>query len=600
MLVIMASFHSIESDLVNVRWTKVTVSGPSGTGKSSTLKLLLDEEADEKHDSTPVVRNIETKIFLPEESGKKWRKIPSMDEAIEQSEKPNNIHFIYAVDTGGQAAFLDIAPALLRYNSVNIVTHKLDEALEDETAFYYSVKDKQYGEPIKRRLTNEQVLECSIRSLASINPPKPFDGIEVLHPKEIEDTDGENKPCFIVIGTFKDKVRDAVSLLKSKNERLKKVLLGFKNNAHILQYEDDALIFPVNTLGRSPQEKRIADDIRHKICKSYMEAKIPRKWFLFQLKLNEESKMKGGILKKSVCDEIGAGLYLTPDDVNSALKFFHHLTALLYFPDIIHDIVFLDSQPLFEKLSKLIAVSFADGADYYEALQIDFKNKTAPDNMKNRGIFDNSLLIDIGFQFMEFNYESFLKLLESLQVIIQLPETQTATYFLPCVLATANPYKLSQLKGQFSKNTDPFVLKWKERVIPQGLFCALVLRLLQEKTIGSEGFIGVKKQFRNAITLPCESKFGGSLLLVDATSHLEVYYSGRVENCPHIRDVILSQVIEAAKAFHYDLNSSCPDICFIDSSEEIVPLGQCPLRSKAWLKSKELIYTLLIIKFNFL
>lgn len=522
-----------------------------------------------------------------------------MDEALEQSEKQENVHFIYAVDTGGQAAFLDIAPALLRYNSVNIVTHKLDQALEDETAFYYSVNDKQYGEPIKRRLTNEQVLECSIRSLASIKPPEPFEGIEVLHPKEIEDTDGENKPCFIVIGTFKDKVADAVSLLKSKNEKLKKVLLGFKNNAHILQYKDDALIFPVNALGRSPQEQKIAADIRREISKSYMEARIPRKWFLFQLRLNKESKLKGGILKRSVCDEIGAELLLTPHDVSSALKFFHHLTALLYFPDIISDTVFLDSQPLFEKLSKLIAVSFADGADYYEALKIDFKNKMAPDNMKNKGIFDNSLLEDIGFQFMEFNYESFLKLLESLQVIIKLPETQTEIYFLPCVLATANPYKLNQLKQEFSKTTDPFVLKWKERVIPQGLYCALVLRLFQEEAIGSECFIGVKKQFRNAITLPCKSKFGGSLLLVDATSHLEVYYSGKVENCPYIRDVIFSQVIEAAKAFHYDLSSSRPDICFIDSSEEVVPLAHCPIRSKAWLKSKQFIYALLL-KFNML
>uniref|UniRef100_A0A1X7TZ48 Uncharacterized protein n=1 Tax=Amphimedon queenslandica TaxID=400682 RepID=A0A1X7TZ48_AMPQE len=415
-----------------------------------------------------------------------------MDEALEQSKKQDNVHFIYAVDTGGQAAFLDIAPALLRYNSVNIVTHKLDEALEDETAFYYNINDKQYGASIRRGLTNEQVLECSIRSLASINPPEPFEGIEVLHPKELEDTDGENKPCFIVIGTFKDKVTDPRSLLKSKNEKLKKVLLGFSNNAHILQYKNDALIFPVNTLGRSSQEQEIADDIRHKICESYMEARIPRKWFLFQLKLNEESKMKGGILKKSVCDAIGAKLSLTPRDVNSALKFFHHLTALLYFPDIIGDTVFLDSQPLFEKLSKLIAVSFAVDADYYEALGIDFKNKMAHDNMKNKGIFDNSLLKDISFQFMEFNYESFLKLLESLQVIIQLPETQTETYFLPCVLATANSFKLEELKQEFSKKTDPFVLKWKERVIPQGLYCGLVLRLLQEEAIGSECFIDVK------------------------------------------------------------------------------------------------------------
>ena len=35
-------------------------------------------------------------------------------------------HWIYAIDSGSQAAFLDIAPGLLRYNSVNILTHKLN------------------------------------------------------------------------------------------------------------------------------------------------------------------------------------------------------------------------------------------------------------------------------------------------------------------------------------------------------------------------------------------------------------------------------------------------------------------------------------------
>lgn len=59
---------------------------------------------------------------------------PDMLEAIavvnDDSDELYRIHWIYAVDTGGQAAFLDIAPVLLRYNSVNIITHKLTEKTE--------------------------------------------------------------------------------------------------------------------------------------------------------------------------------------------------------------------------------------------------------------------------------------------------------------------------------------------------------------------------------------------------------------------------------------------------------------------------------------
>ena len=44
---------------------------------------------------------------------------------VEKSEEFYRSHWIYGVDTGGQVAFIDIAPTLLRYHSVNILTHKL-------------------------------------------------------------------------------------------------------------------------------------------------------------------------------------------------------------------------------------------------------------------------------------------------------------------------------------------------------------------------------------------------------------------------------------------------------------------------------------------
>lgn len=281
----------------------------------------------------------------------------------------------------------------MRYNSVNIVTHKLDEDLDAETAFYYSVKDKKYGEPIKRRLSNEQVLECSVRSLASLKPPEPFEGIEVLHPKEFEDVDGVNKPSFVVIGKFRDKGNS--HLLALKNEKLNKKLSGFSSNAHI-KYEGK-LIFPINALDRGHQEQKVADTIRREICKSYIEARIPRKWFQFHLELNKERNGENGLLQKSKCVEIGIKLSMMESEVKAALKYFHNLTVLLYFPDIIEEVIFLDPKPLFDKLSKLIAVSFAEGANYYEALEIDIGNM-AHDDMKNKEIFENQLLEDLGLK----------------------------------------------------------------------------------------------------------------------------------------------------------------------------------------------------------
>ena len=64
--------------------------------------------------------------------------------SIEESPQLFQSHWIYAVDSGGQAAFLDICPALLRYTSVNIITHKLNEKLTDKVKFYYSINGCQH------------------------------------------------------------------------------------------------------------------------------------------------------------------------------------------------------------------------------------------------------------------------------------------------------------------------------------------------------------------------------------------------------------------------------------------------------------------------
>ena len=59
-------------------------------------------------------------------------------------------HWIHLLDTGGQANFIDIAPALFRFNSVNIILHKLDEELDDLANFFYSIDGEVVGRELQR------------------------------------------------------------------------------------------------------------------------------------------------------------------------------------------------------------------------------------------------------------------------------------------------------------------------------------------------------------------------------------------------------------------------------------------------------------------
>ena len=73
--------------------------------------------------------------------------IKSLDH-VQESKELYKAHWIYGIDTGGQAAFIDIAPVLLRYNSVNIFTHKLDEHLDDKAKFFFCVQGNLIGDPV--------------------------------------------------------------------------------------------------------------------------------------------------------------------------------------------------------------------------------------------------------------------------------------------------------------------------------------------------------------------------------------------------------------------------------------------------------------------
>ena len=88
---------------------------------------------------------------------------------VEESPELYNTHRIYYIDSVGQAAFLDIATALLCYNPVSILTQKLNETLDDHPKFYFSFKNQQLGITLARETTNLQLLASSYRSLASIN-----------------------------------------------------------------------------------------------------------------------------------------------------------------------------------------------------------------------------------------------------------------------------------------------------------------------------------------------------------------------------------------------------------------------------------------------
>ena len=426
---------------------------------------------------------------------------------VKKSDELYNTHMMYGVDLGGQAAFLDIAPALLRYHSLNMVLFRLDEKLDDAANFFYSVHGRKVGKGEKRQMSTMQLTKSFFRCKSQLCPPL-FEGVQK-----------HGRPHFIVIGTCYDEYErleennELKESLDEKNERLRCGLKNYEDVRHDYTKDKD-IIFPVNNMGRGRNEEEMAERIRRITGQSYIRAEVPARWFFFQVEL--KSKTKGRrMISLDECLEIGKSVGMQRKEVLAALWYFHNLSIYLHFSDILPDVVFLDPQVLFDMLSQIIAVSYGDD-DWYDNATIK--------SLKTKGIFKQELLDTMEFKEDVFSCDDFLKLMEGLLIISEIPND--TRYFIPCVLDIIDdPFEDS------SDAIEPLYLTWDDELIPNGLFTSLVIFLMGH--VSPSQFKLVNDVYRNKVVLRCQN-FSGDLHLLDQVKSLTIRYFGPSCNCFNI------------------------------------------------------------------
>ena len=145
--------------------------------------------------------------------------------------------------------------------------------------------------------------------------------------------------------------------LEQKNECLLKQLQSYHDVRRDYKSSKKKIIFPLNTLSRDKKQLKIAEKIRDLTAESYIEGEVPVRWFIFHIDLQQ--KASGcNMISLDECYKIGESSNMKPDEVKAALHYFHSLTVYLYFHSILPFVVFLNPQPLFDRLSEIMAVSF--------------------------------------------------------------------------------------------------------------------------------------------------------------------------------------------------------------------------------------------------
>ena len=450
-------------------------------------------------------------------------------------------HFVNVNDTGGQAAFIDIAPALMRYNSINLVLIKLDEPLNGKAQFFYSVRGKRVGTE-KRQITTKGLVIAMFSSKMKIQKPQ-VEGLEY--------SENCGKPQFIILGTHYDKYKQLKGqheVLEVKDKELLECLRDFKD---VLIANGDKVIFPLNTLARDKRSLKLAAKIRKLVTKCYVEAEVPTRWYIFQVAINEIKGSKGNkdIIQFSKLLEIGSLIKIFEEELKAALQYFHDLTLCLYYPNVLPDVVFATPQCLFDKLSEIIGVSLGKCE-----CGIDFEAK---ERLQNEGLFEKELLKQLPKGFVDglFSPEDFLKLMEHLFIASHMPGTDT--YFMPCVLETAeNP-----IDNLPPSKVEPLLFTWNGSV-PNGLFPSLIMSLKNDKTIVFEMAHRIK-QYRNKITLSCPG-LACLITLFEYPSFIGVTHdSDYTERSLKVHKSILNSMNSVVKRFNWTPSTAFPEEAYL-------------------------------------
>ena len=78
-----------------------------------------------------------------------------------------------------------------------------------------------------------------------------------------------------------------------------------------------------------------------------------------EILLQELAKELGrGVLSRAECLEMANLLGINEDSFDAALKFFNELNVIKYSPDVLPDVVFMDSQIPLDKVSELVHHSY--------------------------------------------------------------------------------------------------------------------------------------------------------------------------------------------------------------------------------------------------
>ena len=286
--------------------------------------------------------------------------IVSKVEAAKSSSSQEILELVHMIDTGGQPEMLENLPSLIHHCHLIVLVLNLMFGLDEHPSIDYHDEGEAYKRASPSQYSNRQI----IQKLASTLQAKRFYQQKVFQ-KEQTQAKHSSSLCFrlLVVATHRDCVPEGEleTRVEAFDQALRDVLLP-ANDEELIFFSANQIPFVLNLKDPDKDDQTRLDLIRSKVSEGKVGevVKTPGSFLVFEQVLAEfaSKTVERDIVSLKECQVIGEGLNMKPEEVEAALIFFHRQFTLLYFHQILPNLVFTKPQTPLECINAVVRFSF--------------------------------------------------------------------------------------------------------------------------------------------------------------------------------------------------------------------------------------------------
>ena len=321
--------------------------------------LLLEDDDSSKKQSDEGEKSHQLQNVSSSDSPTDFQPIEESDDAAKElseilskaSSKADKLtlykDWLYFVDSGGQIQFQQILQAFIPCASILMLVISLADDLSNQSSAELQCADRKYIVS-EHSLSTETLLKCLISMVNYSNQHEDLTSGDNHLSAAIKPPE---KLQVIAIATHRDKYDELLmkgeitETIEDKEERLKQIFQSVEGN---LSYQNPVTGKILSEVDGRKASQRITDDpvindIRHELNKQAFEVEIPLSWYAYEILLREKSRDSCDVLTLEECTTSGMELGLEEGEITSVLKFLYLLNSILYYPENVTKLVFVDS-----------------------------------------------------------------------------------------------------------------------------------------------------------------------------------------------------------------------------------------------------------------